>query len=127
MKNVLTMTAVIEVSAGLLLMTLPSLSATLLFGSSLDTPAGLTAVRIRIAGAALLAIGVTCWLMRNHGQSHAARGLVGTLALYNAAILTICVYAGIGLGVSSNGLWPSALIHAAMTVWCVISLLGRHP
>lgn len=125
MKNVLTMTAVIEVGAGLLLVTLPSLAATLLFGSSLNTPAGLTVVRI--AGAALLAIGVTCWLMRNDGQSHAARGLVGTLALYNAAILTILVYAGIGLGVSSNGLWPSALVHAAMTVWCVISLLRRHP
>ena len=125
MKNVLAMTAVIEGGAGLLLVALPSLAATLLFGSPLDTPAGLTAGRS--AGAALVAIAVTCWLMRNDGQSHAARALVGTLALYNAAILTIFVHAGIGLGVSSYGLWPSALIHAAMAVWCVMSLLRRHP
>jgi hypothetical protein len=125
MKSVLTMTAVIEVGAGLLLATLPSLAATLLFGLSLDTPAGSTVVRI--AGAALLAIGVTCWLRRNDGQSQAARGLVGTLVLYNAAVLAILVYGGIGLGMSSNGLWPSALVHAVMTALCVMVLLRRHP
>ena len=125
MKNVLTMTAVLEVGAGLLLLVLPSLAATLLFGSSLDTPAGLAVVRV--AGAALLTIGVACWLARQDGQSQAARGLVGALVLYNAAIITLSVYAGIGLGLSSNGLWPSALIHAAMTIWCVISLLKSRP
>jgi hypothetical protein len=125
MKNVLTMTAVIEGGAGVLLMAVPSLAATLLFGSPLDTPAGLTAGRS--AGAALVALGVTCWLVRNDGQSHAAKGLVGSLALYNAAIVTILLSAGIGLGVSSHGLWPSALVHAAMAVWCVMSLLRRHP
>jgi len=125
MKNVLTMTAVLEVGAGLLLLVLPSLAATLLFGSSLDTPAGLAVVRV--AGAALLTIGVASWLARQDGQSQAARGLVGALVLYNAAIITLSVYAGIGLGLSSNGLWPSALIHAAMTIWCVISLLKSRP
>jgi len=58
--------------------------------------------------------------------SHTTRALVGTLALYNVAILTIFVHAGIGLGVSSYGLWPSALIHAAMAIWCVMSLMRRH-
>ena len=123
MKNMLTMTVVIEGGAGLLLVALPSLAATLLFGSPLDTPAGLTAGRS--AGAALVALGAIAWLMRNDGQSDAARALVGTLALFNAAILTIFVYAGIALGVSSHGLWPSALAHAAMAVWCVTSLLKR--
>ena len=60
--------------------------------------------------------------MRDEGQSRAARGLVGTLAFYNAAIVTIFVYADLGLGVSSSGLWPGALVHAAMAVWCVASL-----
>ncbi len=124
MKNVLTTTAVIEVGAGLTLVALPSLAAMSLFGSSLDTPSGLTAVRV--AGAALLAIGVACWLARHDGQSHAARGLVGTLVFYNAAIITVLVYASIGLGLSSDGLWPSVLVHAAMTVWCVMSLLKSH-
>lgn len=104
---------------------LSSLASTLLFGSPLDTPAGLTAGRR--AGAALVTIGIICWLMRNEGRSLAATRPVGTLALYNAAILAIFAYAGIGLGVSSTGLWPSALLHAAMAVWCVVSLLRRPP
>ena len=126
MKNVLTVTALIEVGAGLLLVAFPSPAATLLVGSSLDTPAGFTIVRI--AGAALVAIGVICWLARHDGQSRAARRLVGTLLFYNAAILTVLVYAAFGLELSSNGLWPSALVHAAMTVWCMKSFLAsRHP
>jgi uncharacterized protein YjeT (DUF2065 family) len=122
MKNVLTATAVIEVGAGLLLVALPSLATTLLFGSSLDTPAGV----VRVAGAVLLAVGVACWLVRNDGQSRLARALVGAMVFYNGAVLTVFVYLGLGLGLSSDGLWPAALIHAVMAAWCVISLLRRH-
>jgi hypothetical protein len=104
---------------------MPALAATLLFGSPLDSPAGLTAGRS--AGAALIAIGVASWLMRNDAQSRAARGLVGALTIYNTAIVAIFAYAGLGLGVSSSGLWPGALVHAAMAVWCVVSLLRRQP
>jgi hypothetical protein len=123
MKNVLTVTAVIEVGAGLLLVALPSLATALLFGPSLDTPAGV----VRVAGAVLLATGVACWLARNDGQSRLARGLVGAMVFYNAAVLTVFVYVGLGLGLSSDGLWPAALIHAVMAAWCVMSLLRRHP
>ena len=125
MKNLLTMTAVIETGPGLLMVMMPALAATLLFGSPLDSPAGLTAGRS--AGAALIAIGVASWLMRNEGQSRAARGMVEALTIYNTAIVAIFAYAGLGLGVSSSGLWPGALVHAAMAVWCVVSLLRRQP
>ena len=125
MKKLLTMTAVIETGPGLLMVMMPALAATLLFGSPLDSPAGLTAGRS--AGAALIAIGVASWLMRNEAQSRAARGLVGALTIYNTAIVAIFAYAGLGLGVSSSGLWPGALVHAAMAVWCVVSLLRRQP
>jgi len=123
MKKLLTMTAVIETGPGLLMLMMPALAATLLFGSPLDSPAGLTAGRS--AGAALIAIGVASWLMRNEGQSRAARGMVEALTIYNTAIVAIFAYAGLGLGVSSSGLWPGALVHAAMAVWCVVSLLRR--
>jgi hypothetical protein len=125
MKKLLTMTAVIETGPGLLMVILPSLAATLLFGSPLDTPAGLTAGRS--AGAALVAIGVASWLTRNAGQSRAARGLVGALTIYNTAIVAIFAYAGLVLGLSSTGFWPAVLVHAAMAVWCVVSLLRRQP
>ena len=124
MKNLLTMTAVLEVGTGLVLVALPSPLATLLLSSSLDTPVALTVARV--AGVALLALGVACWIARRDGQSRAARGLVGAMVLHNAGIFTILVYAGLALGLSSIGLWPTVLVHAAMTGWCVTSLLRRH-
>ncbi len=63
MKMVLTVTAVIEVGAGLVLVLLPSRAASLLFGSPLGTP---TSVLVgRLAGVALLTLGGACWLGRS--------------------------------------------------------------
>jgi Kef-type K+ transport system membrane component KefB len=122
MKNLLTVEALIEAGTGLVLVALPSLLATLLLGSSLDTPVALTVARV--AGVALLALGVACWLARHDGQSRAARGLVGAMVLDNAAVVVLLVYAGIGSGLSGIGLRPVVLVHAAMTVWCAMSLLN---
>jgi len=119
MKHLLAATAVLEVGAGLALLTVPSL----VFGPAIDTPTGLTVARV--GGAALLAIGVACWLARHDGQSQAARGLVGGLLVYNAVVAAVLTYAGTVLGLSSGGLWPAAAIHGVMTAWCVISLTRR--
>jgi len=123
MKNLLTLTAVLEAGTGLGLVAFPSLVATLLLGSSLDDPVALTVARV--AGVALLALGVACWFARHDGQSRAAKGLVGGMVLYNAAIAMVLVYAGVGQGLSSIGLWPVVLLHAVMTVWCVTRLHNR--
>ena len=122
MKNLLTLTAFIEAGTGLVLVAFPSQLATLLLGSLLDAPVALTVARV--AGVALLALGVACWLARHDGQSRAAKGLVGAMVLHNSAIAALLVYAGIGLGLSSIGLWPAVLLHAVMTVWCVMRLLN---
>jgi hypothetical protein len=120
MQNLLTVTAVIECAAGLLIVALPSPVATLLLGSSLDAPAALTLARV--AGVALLALGVACWLARHDGQSRAARGLAGAMVLYNAGVAIILAYGGVVLGLSGIGLWPTVLLHAAMTGWCLTTL-----
>jgi hypothetical protein len=117
MKNLLTVSAVIEGGTGLVLVAFPSAVAALLLGSALDAPASLTVARV--AGVTLLALAVACWRARHDGQSSAARGVVGAMTLYNAGVLTVLVYAGIGLGLSGIGLWPVVLAHAAMAVWCV--------
>lgn len=124
MKNLFTVTTVIEGGAGLVLLALPSLGTTKLLDPSLDSPVGLTVVRI--LGVAVLSLGVACWLARHDGQSRAARGLAGAMVFYNAAVLTVLVYAGIRLGLSGIGVWPAVLIHAVMSVWCVMSLRKRH-
>jgi hypothetical protein len=123
MKNLLTVEAVIEVGAGVGMVVLPSLLATLLLGSSLDTPVALTVARV--AGVALLALGIACWLARHDGQSRAARGLLGAMVVYNAGVFMVLAYAGIALGLPGIGLWPVVVVHAAMTVWCVMGLLNK--
>lgn len=83
-KSLFVVTAVIEAGAGLALMTWPSAAVMLLLGSSLDNLAGLTLGRV--AGAALLALGVACWLARRDAESPSAAGLIVAMLLYNSTI-----------------------------------------
>jgi len=123
MKTLLIVTAVIEVATGLALLLTPSLPVSLLFGSSLDTSTALTVGRV--AGAALLALGVACWLARHDGQSRAATGLVAAMVLYNTAAVAILASAGVGSGLVGVGLWPAVVLHAALAVWCIACLRSK--
>jgi hypothetical protein len=125
MKNLLAITAVLEFPTGLALVALPSVLATFLLGSQLDTPVGLTVARV--GGVALLALGAACWLARLDGETRVARGLAGALVLYNVGAAVVLVYAGIALGLSGIGLWPAVVVHAAMAGWCITSLLRERP
>ena len=123
MKNLLIVTAVIEAATGLALLLSPPLVATLLLGAALDAPAALAVSRV--AGAALLALGVACWLARNDALSGAVRGVIAAMLLYNAGAVSVLVYAGLGLRLSGIGLWPAALLHAALAVWCIACLRAK--
>jgi hypothetical protein len=120
MKNLQTVTALIEAGAGLALGCFPSAAVALLLGSPLDSPAAV--ILGRVAGAALLALGVACWLARGDAQSRAARGLVAAMVVYNFAAVALFVFAGIGLGLYGVALWPAVVLHAAMGVWCIACL-----
>jgi hypothetical protein len=80
----------------------------------------------RVAGAALFALGVACWLARDNTQSRAARGLVSAMVLYNLGAVIILSAAGIRSQPVGIALWPAVVLHAVMTIWCVASLL-RNP
>jgi len=125
MKNLLATTAVLEFGTGLLLVSIPSVLATLLLGAQLDTDVGLTVARV--GGLALLAIGTACWLARLDGHSRVARGMAGAMVIYNAGTVAILLHAGLALRLSGIGLWPVVVAHAAMTVWCTTSLLSSRP
>jgi hypothetical protein len=123
--TLLVMTAVLEAAAGIALVALPDMVADLLLGTALDAPAA--RVVARIAGAALFALGLACWLARRDGQSDAARGLVAALLLYNAVVAAMLVGASIVQGLSGIGLWPAVVLHAAMAGWCILCLRPRDP
>ena len=108
MRSLLVVTALLEGMTGLALVVLPSRLATLLLGSSLDAAAALTLARV--AGVALVALAVTCWLTRHDGQSRAARGLVAAMALYHTGVAIVLAYASIGFALSGLGLWPTGTV-----------------
>ena len=115
MNHLLKLTAVIEAGTGLGLLAVPAVVVRLLLGaeiSSASLPLG------RVAGVALLALGVACWLAHCDEQSRAARGLVAAMLLYNVATVAVLAFAGVGLGLHGMLLWPAVVLHAVMAVWC---------
>jgi hypothetical protein len=123
MKSLLLVTAVFEAGIGLGLLAAPSVVAQLLLGATLDAPAALTVARV--AGAALFALGVACWLAAFDPQSCAARGVVSAMVLYNIGAAVVLGAAGIRSQRVGVGLWPAVLLHTAMTIWCVTTLLRK--
>jgi hypothetical protein len=109
-------TAVIECAVGVPLVAVPSWVATLLLGTPLTGAAGLLVARI--AGAALLAIGVSCWLERRRPAATALSGLVGGLLVYNAAVFALLSYAALLEGLRGIGTWPACAVHLVMAIWC---------
>jgi len=123
MKTLHTVNALIELGAGLALLSFPSPVVALLLGSPLETPTDLSVARV--GGSGLLSLGVACWLARGDSESRAARGLVAAMLLYDVGAVAVLAFAGIGFGLHGVALWPAVVLHAVMTVWCVACLLRR--
>jgi hypothetical protein len=116
-RKLLIVTALVEAPIGLMLLFSPPLVAGLLLGVSLDAPAAL--IVGRIAGAALLSLGVAFWLARDDRQSLALRGLVVAMLLYNCAAVSVLAHAGVVVGLVGVLMWPAVALHAAIAVWCI--------
>ncbi len=120
-KLLLTLVAIGEVLTGIALLIAPSVVAGLLLGATLDYPAAI--VLGRVAGAALLAIGLICWLQREIGRGAAQTGLLVGLLVYNAAVSIVLAYTAQVDGTRAIGLWPAVVLHSLLAIWCVASLL----
>ena len=118
MKKLLTITAIIEAATGVGLLAAPAVLARLLLNAALDAPAAVTIARV--AGAALLAIGVACWLSRENG-----RALVAAMLLYNVVVAGLLVHAALALALSGLGLWPAVAFHLAFAFWCMACLRSK--
>jgi hypothetical protein len=108
-------TAVMEAAAGLGLLVAPTLViALLLAGPVTETHVALG----RLAGAALLSLGVACWRARADAASAASRALVVGMFVYNAAVIVVVLGGSFG-SLSRPILWVVTVLHGAMSVWCV--------
>lgn len=118
MKPLFVTTALLEAGAGLGLLGVPALAVGLIFGIPAPSPEAL--VVARIGGAALLALGVACWIARDDRGSRAERGLLWGLLLYNAGACAVLAFAGAVQHMAGIALWPVALLHALMASWCAV-------
>jgi hypothetical protein len=119
MKRLLTTTALIETATGLGLICVPAMVVRLLLGSEIlgaGIPLG------RLAGVALVALGIACWLGSFDIESCGTRGVVSAMALYNLGAVLILGCAGLQSQAIGILLWPAVILHAAMAVWCVACL-----
>ncbi|MBB5535020.1 hypothetical protein [Rhizobium giardinii] len=106
----------LEAATGLALLIIPTVLVGLLLGTAPDTAAGMTVSRV--AGAALLALGIACWFTREDRS----RGLLAAMVIYNAAVVVVLFAGWIGSGLSGVAFWPAILVHAALAFWCIVYL-----
>jgi len=102
MKQSLVLAAIGEAATGAALLVAPSLVGRLLLGVELI---GAAVPVARVAGIALIALGVACW----PGPPR-----VGMLT-YSAAVTLYLAYLGLAGGLGGVLLWPAVVLHAIMT------------
>ena len=124
-KYLLIATALAEAGTGLLLLVWPPVLFALLLG--VDQAAPDTTVCARIAGAALLAIGVACWIGRSDSRSPAQVGLLIAVLIYDVGAAVILAYTGLFVHLVGIALWPAVVLHAALAIWCFVIIRGARP
>ena len=119
-RMLLTLTAPLEVGTGLLLLLSPRVPLEILLGFRSSGPDIL--VVARVAGAALLAIGVAAWLARSDNRSPSQTGVLAGILVYNFAVAAVLVFAALALRMSGIALWPVVALHVALGGWCFVCL-----
>jgi hypothetical protein len=119
MQRLLILAAVGETAMGLALLVYPSVVVRLLFGAEI---AGVGMVMSRIAGIALIALGIACW------PGRAAVALRGMMT-YSLLATLYLAYLGLSGEWAGKLLWPAVAVHAVLTVLLARAWLmaGRSP
>ena len=107
LNKLLAVAAVAEAATGVALLVIPAFVGRLLLGAELS---GVALIVGRVAGIALVALGVACWPGRT--------ALCGMLA-YNALATLYLAYVGLGAEFAGELLWPAVVLHAALTALLV--------
>jgi hypothetical protein len=112
MKKVLIVAAVAEVATGLGLLIVPSLVGQLLLGHELT---GIAIPVARVAGIALIALGIACW---------PGPPLVGMLT-YNVAVTLYFSYLGFAGSLAGVLLWPVVVLHVILTAFLIREFMRK--
>jgi hypothetical protein len=102
MRRLLAFAAVAEAATGAALLIVPSLVGQLLLGVGLT---GVAVTVARVAGIALVALGVACW----PGPPR-----LGML-IYSGAVALYLAYVGMAGGLAGILLWPAVVFHVILT------------
>ncbi|HEY0466986.1 MAG TPA: hypothetical protein VGC79_22440 [Polyangiaceae bacterium] len=119
-RLLLVITALAELAAALALLCVPGLVFELLLATSRASAEALLVGKI--AGAALLALGIACWLARDDSGSSSLRGVLCGMLAYNLGVAAVLGYAGSLLRMNGVLLWPAVAMHSGLAVWCAICL-----
>ena len=114
-KALLTSIAVAELATGFGLLLAPSAIAELLLGHPLGW--GVPLVVGRVAGLALTAIGLICWLEKTSNRGGSPTGLLIGLLTYNGAVPALLIHSYLVYGMGGIGLWPAVVLHLVFVVW----------
>ena len=113
--------AVAEAATGLVLIAAPALFGRLLMGAEVS---GAGIALGRLAGFALLALGVACWPRPAATDKTAA---LRALLTYNLLATVYLLALGLGGVLVGRLLWPAAVAHATYTVLLARAWLSRPP
>lgn len=100
-KNVLAIAAISEAATGVALLIAPVLVVQLLLGEQL---AGVAVPVARVAGMALIALGIACW----------PGSPLSGLLIYSSLVTVYLAYLGLA-GVAGILLWPAVVLHVILT------------
>ena len=121
-RRLLALAAALEAMTGVALIAAPAVIARLLLGADL---AGAGAVVLRVAGCALIALGLACWPLRD-ATSRPAWALWAMLT-YNLLVTCYLVFLGIGGQFVGILLWPAVAIHGLLTLLFGVACLPASP
>ena len=114
-NRLLTFSAAVECATGLALIVAPSLVVWLLLGAELSNAAAISLGRV--AGFALLALGLAVWPRRNHVDVTPAAPLA--VLTYNSLTALYLLYLGLAREASGLLLWPAVALHGIVALLLV--------
>ncbi|MET0892991.1 MAG: hypothetical protein ABWY01_05415 [Pseudoxanthomonas sp.] len=119
-KALLTAIALAELATGIGLLLAPSTVAALLLGYPLGS--GVPLIVARVAGLALVAIGLICWLEKTSNRGGSPTALLAGLLIYNGAVAVLLLHSYLVYDIGGIGLWPVVVLHLVLAAWLAACL-----